>query len=259
MLAGILATSQSVFAQQRQFGGYANRAVAYGNSAQRGARNGLAYVYRGATGGRPNLNGTSTNTMSYRNHSPTGMRNGLPPTSMDSFVLNAGSHKEHIYGDEGANGIPPYFGFNHVHRINTGIEGDRDTGLTTGHGSYLPEAWGADEYIAPPGEWSQSGVNNGDHQYNHAADALDAAATAQGTTRGGAGRISEADLAQHPSPGEGYQPMFQHGVFVGWWSPSEIALAQKDFKNALRSIMASDRFWGDAYSIRVEIGDLPWP
>jgi len=49
--------------------------------------------------------------------------------------------------------------------------GQRDAGLTTGHGSYMPSAWGADEFIAPPGEWSQSGSNNGSPNYN-GADAL---------------------------------------------------------------------------------------
>lgn len=92
-------------------------------------------------------------------HGPTG-RNGLPVTSLDSFVLNAGGHAEHIYGDEGADGLPPYFEFTKVHRINTGITGVRDRGLTTGHGSYMPDAWGGDEFVDGP-EWSQSGSNSG--------------------------------------------------------------------------------------------------
>lgn len=69
-------------------------------------------------------------------------RRGLPPTSLDSFVLNAGGMSEMIYGDEGAGGLPPYFGFDQGHRINTGIVGQRAAGLTTGHASALPEAWG---------------------------------------------------------------------------------------------------------------------
>jgi hypothetical protein len=92
-------------------------------------------------------------------HGPTG-RNGLPVTSLDSFVLNAGGHAEHIYGDEGADGLPPYFEFTKAHRINTGITGDRDEGLTTNHGSYMPDAWGGDEFVDGP-EWSQSGHNGG--------------------------------------------------------------------------------------------------
>jgi hypothetical protein len=181
-------------------------------------------------------------------------RNGLAPTRLDSFVREARGHAEHIYGDEGADGLPPYFGFDHVHRINTGINDERDAGLTTAHGSYMPEAWGADEFIAPPGEFSQSGSNYGNHNYNNAAAGLDAANQQAG--QHAAGQVTEAELAAHPSPGEGYQPMFQHGIFVGWWSPAEIELAQTDFPAALRSIIVSDRFWGDAYSIRVEIGDI---
>lgn len=86
--------------------------------------------------------------------------NGLPPVTMDSFVYEAGAHAEHIYGDEGANGLPPYEGFTKAHRINAGIMDQRDAGLTTGHGSYMPDAWGNDEFIAPPGEWSQSGYRD---------------------------------------------------------------------------------------------------
>jgi len=82
--------------------------------------------------------------------------NGLPPTSTDSFVYEAGGMAELIYGDEGTTDIPPYFGFDQTHRINTGITGTRAKGLTTGHGSLLPNAWGADEFIG--GEpWSMAG------------------------------------------------------------------------------------------------------
>src|SRR5208337_1351175 len=49
-------------------------------------------------------------------------------------------------------GLPPLYGFTQASRINTGITGARDAGLTTGHGSYMPNAWGADEFLAPPGE-----------------------------------------------------------------------------------------------------------
>jgi len=84
-------------------------------------------------------------------------RNGLPPTSMDSFVYEAKEHKEDIYGDEGVWDIPPFFQFLPANRINTGILDRRDRGLTTGHGAMMPDAWGADEFLSPPGEWSQSG------------------------------------------------------------------------------------------------------
>jgi hypothetical protein len=88
------------------------------------------------------------------------MRNGLPPTTLDSFVYEAAERAEEIYGDEAERGeIPPYNWFTKEHRINAGINGTRDAGLTTGHGSYLPDAWGADEFIGD--EWDQSGANGG--------------------------------------------------------------------------------------------------
>ncbi len=93
-------------------------------------------------------------------HAPhvSGMRNGLPPTRIDSFVLNAGVYAEHIYGDEGTGcQPPPYDCFSEAHRINTGIRGERNIGLTTGHGSVLPDATGRDEFSGAP-ESSQSGA-----------------------------------------------------------------------------------------------------
>lgn len=89
-------------------------------------------------------------------------RGGLPPTRMDSFVFNAGGRANQIYGDEGADSLPPYEEFTREHRINEGIVADRDVGLTTGHGSYLPDAWGNDEFLGA--EWSQSGSNYGNRQ-----------------------------------------------------------------------------------------------
>lgn len=62
---------------------------------------------------------------------------GLQATSLDSFVVNAGGQAELIYGDEGTSDIPPYFGFDSSHTINSGIHGN----LTTGHASGLPGAW----------------------------------------------------------------------------------------------------------------------
>jgi hypothetical protein len=102
-------------------------------------------------------------------------RNSLPPTRLDSFVASAGGNAEAIYGDEGTYYIPPYKGFSYEHRINAGIVGQSDAGLTTGHSSYLPSATGADEFLAPPGEWSQSGANYGDPSLNHADAALNIA------------------------------------------------------------------------------------
>ena len=90
----------------------------------------------------------------------TGTYNGLPGTNMDSFVYQSmlNGTADSIYGDEGSNSIPPIStGFIYADRINNGIWGSNAAGLTTGHGSYLPSAWGFDEFISPPGEWYQSG------------------------------------------------------------------------------------------------------
>jgi hypothetical protein len=84
------------------------------------------------------------------------MVNGLPATNMDSFVYQAGGSAELIYGDEGVDDIPPYFEFTKEHRIAAGITGQRSAGLTTGHGSYLPDAWGGDEWVKGP-EFDMSG------------------------------------------------------------------------------------------------------
>lgn len=100
----------------------------------------------------PNLSNTSS-----------GMRNGLPPTRMDSFVYNAGELADQIYGDEGIVDLPPIQGFNPINRINAGIFDRTNTGLTTGHGSYLPTAWGYDEFEPQQTNgydpWTISGTN----------------------------------------------------------------------------------------------------
>jgi hypothetical protein len=65
-----------------------------------------------------------------------------------------------------------------------------------------------------------------------------------------------------PAPGPDYQPMTQHGEFVGWYSPAEVALSQTDFPAALVSILKSDRYYGGitgAASILYEIGDISSP
>jgi hypothetical protein len=102
-----------------------------------------------------------------------GLTNGLPQTSMDSFVYEAGPNAEMIYGDEsipigsGIYTLPagvsptPIAGFNQVDRINSGIFGTRAAGLTTGHGSYMPDASGRDEFVNGGPEFSMSGNQAG--------------------------------------------------------------------------------------------------
>lgn len=89
----------------------------------------------------------------------------LPATRLDSFVAESG-FSDAIYGDENIvySNDDPHFpgvpgnGFTREHRIEAGIVGDRAKGLTTGHGSVLPSAWGNEEFIASAdqGGWSQS-------------------------------------------------------------------------------------------------------
>jgi hypothetical protein len=93
---------------------------------------------------------------------------GLPPTNLDSFVHQAGGRAEEIYGDEGVNGLPPIDGFEFHNRIDFGIvdgvdefgrPNNRNAGLTTGHGSIMPSAWG---WAGRGGnEWALSGDKSG--------------------------------------------------------------------------------------------------
>lgn len=84
------------------------------------------------------------------------VRNGLPPTCMDSFDQQAGEYAELIYGDESSTAGPPYMLFTRSHRINTGIPDIRDQGLTIVHGSWLPSAWGLDGT-----SWCDAGSSSG--------------------------------------------------------------------------------------------------
>lgn len=151
----------------------------------------------------------------------------LPPTHLDSFVHHAllTGHAEHIYGDEGTVGPPPYHGFTVIHRINIGISGERDEGLTTGHGSYMPDAWGSDEFLRPPGAWSQSGANYGDHKYNGVDGNGDS-----GPDVGGGWSDTAGNGAANAAPVE---PPYQigpdwigvrnshNGQVMGWMAPGE--------------------------------------
>ncbi|MBI5172463.1 MAG: hypothetical protein SFV17_23395 [Candidatus Obscuribacter sp.] len=187
-----------------------------------------------------------------------GQRRQLPPVRMDSFVDQAGGHAEHIYGDEGANGLPPYFGFSKAHRIDTGIQGIRNQGLTTGHGSVMPDAWGGDEYIGA--EWSDT--NRGRPPMHWGGENLDAAALGQaaaaavvqgvvgGTISSGGGGDPGSGNGLPPPPGEGYQPATVHGQFVGYYSPEEVALSQTDFPAAFEQFVYSGRYLGSAENAR---------
>lgn len=179
-------------------------------------------------------------------------KNGLPICTMDSFVYEAGAHAEHIYGDEGTTGLPPYAGFNAAHRIGAGIMDRRDAGLTTGHGSYMPSAWGKDEFLAAPGEWVQGGARG-----NTSGSNIDGNVDYQGNpSSGGGGGGSTPDYG--PPPGEGYQPATTCEGFVGWYSPEEVALSQTDFPAAFEHFVYSGRYTGNwenaMYILEVEMG-----
>jgi hypothetical protein len=79
---------------------------------------------------------------------------GLQKTRLSSFVKDAGGSADQIYGDEGDWGPPPFFSFTADHRI---AAGGLPGGLSTGHGSFLPDAWGGDEFIGA--EFAESGPN----------------------------------------------------------------------------------------------------
>lgn len=168
--------------------------------------------------------------------SANGVRNGLPPCRLDSFVQEAGGHAEHIYGDEGVEGLPPYEGFGKPHRINTGIMDVRDAGLTTGHGTLMPDAWGRDEFLGQ--EWTQSGARG------RTADQgfVDGTPNVNQGPGGPGGTNNGPNLP--PPPGEGYQPAYTCEGFVGWYSPEEVAMSQYDFPAAFEHFVYSGRYTG---------------
>jgi hypothetical protein len=102
--------------------------LAYQQQKQRNAT--PQYITSNANYGTPNLPVCQTALMTP---------GGLPQTSLDSFVADAGGNADQIYGDEGTTDIPPLFGFSGGNTINSGI----NSNLTTGHASGLPSAWTA--------------------------------------------------------------------------------------------------------------------
>ena len=190
--------------------------------------------------------------------------NGLPPCTMDSFVYEAGAHAEDIYGDEGTNGLPPLANFTKASRINAGIMNTRDQGLTTGHGSLMPDAWGADEFIAPPnGEWGQSGATGhvtGDTMYGSAPTqpAGGGAGGGSGVTPvySGVGGVSPNPNFP-PAPGEGYYSIVGcGGEFQGWMNPSEVAIGMTNWGRALYMFYTSSEFIGDPREAAYEISQI---
>jgi hypothetical protein len=189
----------------------------------------------------------------------------LPPCTMDSFVYEAGGNAEEIYGDEGTTGLPPLAGFTKASRINNGIVGTRDQGLTTGHGSVLPDASGADEFLAPPnGEWGQGGVTGhtaGDNMYGTAPQQTPVSTSgvsggSSQTVYSGAGGVSP-NPAFPPAPGPGYYSIVGcGGDFQGWMSPTDAALGQTNWGQALYNFYNSSAFVGDPAEAAYEISQI---
>jgi len=65
-----------------------------------------------------------------------------------------------------------------------------------------------------------------------------------------------------PAPGPGFQPIMQHGVFVGWYTPDEVALAQTNFPAALLEAVNGPYYYGGddgRNSILYELGVISSP
>jgi hypothetical protein len=176
-------------------------------------------------------------------------RSGLPPCNMDSFVYQAGAQAEAIYGDEGVHSKPPLSGFSKSSRINAGIVGINDTGLTTGHGSYMPDAWGADEFIdGPNGEWGQSGstsnnaTNNiyGMPVFTYTSPPLDPSNSY--STNGIGVQIPTLTSAKSSN---GLYPVYNgYGLLIGHMTTAEVVLAQTNQLQALMDFYQGPNFLG---------------
>jgi hypothetical protein len=179
------------------------------------------------------LDGHTTNYLSPAAYQIFGMGGTggrqLPPTNLDSFVTQAGGQAELIYGDEGTTGLPPLDNFKKENRIDAGIFGINDLGLTTGHGSVMPDAWGADEFLSPPGEWTQTGSKSlMANPVSIGAAALDARMTnrysagmSNNATNNGANQFPPPEGP--PPPGEEWNPypVQTHGAFDGYMTVRE--------------------------------------
>lgn len=180
----------------------------------------------------PNLAAARLSTMS-RIRGPVG-RNNLPSTHLDSFVLNAGGYADQIYGGDCADCSPPAFkNFTQNHRINAGIRGERSQGLTTGHGSYLPNAWGGDEFVDGP-EFSRSAtesraiiLNTAEEIEARQTDETIGSVNSNPTYPNGYApqtpntMYPSNTLPPYPTDGGLYKANIQGGRFVGWTRVSQ--------------------------------------
>ncbi len=102
----------------------------------KGAQDSLGTNNTGCVPNGPNLPPTMTTQYGTAPGIITPL-NQLPPTVMDSFVINSG-YNECIYGDEGSCGPPPIYSYGEENTIGAGIYSQY---LSTGHASQLPSAW----------------------------------------------------------------------------------------------------------------------
>lgn len=106
---------------------------------------GVVMPFSGAATGAPiSLGGAPTylapaNMAMQTQYGAGGGFRKLPKTRLDSFVFTD-PNPELRYGDEGRYTVPPYNTFTEIHRIERGLVGK--SGLTTGHKSDAPDAWG---------------------------------------------------------------------------------------------------------------------
>lgn len=157
---------------------------------------------------------------------PAQAQRQLPPVRLDSFVREAGAQAESIYGDEGTTSIPPIDNFKKENRIDAGIHGVSDLGLTTGHGSVMPDAWGADEFLSPPGEWTQSGAKGNLASYTSiSATNLDSRTSdhSNPSAGGDGGSNNYPPPDGPPPPGQEWNPtpLTVHGAFDGYMTKQE--------------------------------------
>ena len=178
-----------------------------------------------------------TNTLTI--NLPAFSQQNLPPVNLDSFIKEAGIHADDIYGDEGKIDLPPFAGYTKAHRINAGIMDLRDAGLTTGHGSWMPDASGADEFIG--NEWGQAGYRGHTSDSGFQNDGVAPVMNPNATPPNGLTQYGST-LGVPAPPGPGFQPLYNHGVFYGYLTPREAALWNAGyFAEAYKSFAKSDR------------------
>jgi len=177
-------------------------------------------------------------------------RSSLPPCNMDSFVHQAGAQAEAIYGDEGIHSKPPLMGYTKASRINAGIFGINDIGLTTGHGSYMPDGGGADEFIdAPNGEWGQSGSTGniagadiyGTPVFTYTSPPLD---PSDSEATKGQGLIIPT-LSSPVSKNGMYALKDAYGNLIGFMTLAQVVLAQTDQFHALLEFYNGPNYHGN--------------